>query len=133
MTQHAAAMNLTTMLAQLEKQAQLAHELADAARRHRDIVEDGEAPSLLSHLTARQHLVSEIERGQSALDRHVALLEEKLSAATAEQRARVFGLIDSIRTSLTDVLAVDAADSGRIASRLKEAIGQNSATEGHAT
>jgi hypothetical protein len=115
--------NLDNMLAQLERQARLAEELAGAARRQRVLMEDGEAQPLLSHLDHRQRLIDAMDRGQGELDRGACMLEEKLSAATAEQRRRVFALIDSIKSNLAEVLAVDSADSGRIASRLADVIG----------
>jgi len=116
--------NLEAMLMQLERQARLAEELADAARRQCAFMDDGDAHALLLHLDHRQHLIDAMDRGQTELDRQSGMLEVKLSAATEEQRRRVLGLIESIKSNLAEVLAVDAADSGRIASRLAEVIGQ---------
>jgi len=124
MTDHEQANdNLDNMLAQLERQARLAAELAVAARRQRVLMEEGEAQPLLSHLDHRQRLIDAMDSGQGELDREASMLEEKLSAATEEQRRRVFALIDSIKSNLAEVLAVDSADSGRIASRLADVIG----------
>lgn len=114
---------LFAMLSQLERQARLAAELAVAARQQRALVEDGEAQPLLSHLDHRQRLIDAMDNGQDDLERDARILEEKLSAATVEQRQRVFELIECIKSNLAEVLAVDSEDSGRIAARLAEVIG----------
>ena len=99
-----------SLLALLEEQQALTHELTELAAGQSELIASGRTEALLGLLARRQRLVDQFVSGQSALARLAAELESRADELVDDQRDRIRSLLDEVAAGLANVMQQDEQD-----------------------